>query len=88
MKFKQDLPKNTSIKLSFPTVKDIAPLAPKKVNGGVLFSYPPAEGISSVAVAGIFNSWDGTTDYLQQDSEGIWRLIKKLPAGRQFCCKQ
>jgi 1,4-alpha-glucan branching enzyme len=70
-----------------PTQKDIEVqatidfLAPRRIGGGVLFSYLGSEA-DVIAVEGSFNSWDASSDILLDvDGRGLWQRVIPLRPG-------
>lgn len=70
-----------------PTQKDIEVqrtidfLAPRRIGGGVLFSYLGGEA-EVIAVEGSFNSWDQSADILLDvDGRGLWQRVIPLRPG-------
>jgi len=56
-------------------------LAPRRIGGGILFSYMDSEA-DSVVVEGDFNSWDGGRDaLLDVDGRGLWQRVVSLRPG-------
>lgn len=56
-------------------------LAPRRIGGGVLFSYVDGEA-ESVTIEGDFNSWDGSNDVLLDvDGRGLWQRVITLRPG-------
>jgi len=56
--------------------------APKKVNGGVLFSYFSSDALS-VYLTGNFNNWAADAEPLFNISgDGLWQKVVPLPAGK------
>jgi len=56
-------------------------LAPRRIGGGILFSYMDSEA-QSVVVEGDFNSWDGKHDVLLDvDGRGLWQRVITLRSG-------
>lgn len=53
---------------------------PRVVDGGVLFTYEE-KGASSVHLAGTFNGWSATDTPLSLGDNGVWSVVKPLPAG-------
>ena len=57
-------------------------LAPRRIGGGVLFSYVDAEA-KTIVIEGDFNSWDGTHDaLLDVDGRGLWQRVVTLKPGQ------
>jgi chromosome partitioning protein len=57
-------------------------LAPRRIGGGVLFSYLDGEA-ENVVVEGNFNSWDGANDVLLDvDGRGLWQRVVTLRPGQ------
>jgi chromosome partitioning protein len=70
-----------------PTQKDIEVqtsidfLAPRRIGGGVLFSYLGSEA-EVIAIEGEFNSWDPSSDILLDvDGRGLWQRVVPLRPG-------
>jgi chromosome partitioning protein len=70
-----------------PTQKDIEVqgahdfLAPRRIGGGVLFSYLSNEA-QLVAIEGDFNSWSGSSDVLLDvDGRGLWQRVVPMRSG-------
>jgi chromosome partitioning protein len=56
-------------------------LAPRRIGGGVLFSYVDSEA-EGVMIEGDFNSWDGSNDVLLDvDGRGLWQRVITLRHG-------
>jgi chromosome partitioning protein len=56
-------------------------LAPRRIGGGVLFSYVDGEA-ESVTIEGDFNSWNGRGDaLLDVDGRGLWQRVITLRGG-------
>jgi hypothetical protein len=56
-------------------------LAPRRIGGGVLFSYLDPDA-NHVVIEGDFNSWDGTNDMLLDvDGHGLWQRVISLKPG-------
>jgi chromosome partitioning protein len=56
-------------------------LAPRRIGGGVLFSYMDGE-VDDVDIEGDFNSWDHTGDVLLDvDGRGLWQRVITLKPG-------
>jgi chromosome partitioning protein len=71
-----------------PTQKSIAAaaienyLAPRRIGGGILFSYVDGEA-GNVLIEGDFNSWDGSSDVLLDvDGRGLWQRVIALRRGQ------
>ncbi len=67
-----------------PTQKDIEVqstidfLAPRRIGGGVLFSYLSTDA-EVIAIQGDFNSWDSSSDVLLDvDGRGLWQRVIPL----------
>jgi len=57
-------------------------LAPRRIGGGILFSYVDPEA-EEVLVEGDFNNWDGKQDLLLDvDSKGLWQRVVALKPGK------
>jgi chromosome partitioning protein len=57
-------------------------LAPRRIGGGVLFSYMDGEA-ETVVIEGDFNSWDGNADVLLDvDGRGLWQRVITLRPGQ------
>ncbi len=57
-------------------------LAPRRIGGGILFSYVDANA-QEVLVEGDFNNWDGNQDMLLDvDSKGLWQRVVALKPGK------
>jgi chromosome partitioning protein len=57
-------------------------LAPRRIGGGILFSYMDGEA-QSVVVAGDFNSWNENHDVLLDvDGRGLWQRVITLRSGQ------
>ena len=57
-------------------------LAPRRIGGGLLFSYLDGEA-ESVVIEGEFNSWDGGNDVLLDlDGRGLWQRVITLRPGQ------
>ncbi|MCD6423078.1 MAG: glycogen-binding domain-containing protein [Elusimicrobia bacterium] len=54
--------------------------APKKVEGGILFSYN-APDAASVVIAGSFNNWNTNASPLKKNKNGIWTIVLPLSSG-------
>jgi chromosome partitioning protein len=62
------------------TIKNF--FAPRRIGGGVLFSYVDGEA-ETVTIEGDFNSWDGSQDILLDvDGRGLWQRVITLKNGR------
>ncbi|MCK7598610.1 alpha-amylase family glycosyl hydrolase [Microbulbifer sp. CAU 1566] len=59
-------------------------LLPRAVSGGVRFIYDAAPGVSTVALAGTFNSWVGDACMLERVSVTRWQTTLPIPAGRHL----
>jgi chromosome partitioning protein len=56
-------------------------LAPRRIGGGILFSYMDSEA-DSVLVEGDFNTWDANRDaLLDVDGRGLWQRVVSLRPG-------
>ncbi len=56
-------------------------LAPRRIGGGILFSYMDSEA-DSIVVQGDFNSWNGGRDaLLDVDGRGLWQRVGSLRPG-------
>jgi chromosome partitioning protein len=56
-------------------------LAPRRIGGGVLFSYMDGEA-EDVEIEGDFNSWDNTHDtLLDVDGRGLWQRVISIKPG-------
>jgi len=56
-------------------------LAPRRIGGGVLFSYMDGE-VDDVEIEGDFNSWEHTRDVLLDvDGRGLWQRVITLKPG-------
>jgi hypothetical protein len=56
-------------------------MAPRRIGGGVLFSYLDGEA-DSVIIEADFNSWDGSGDsLLDVDGRGLWQRVIPLRPG-------
>ncbi len=71
-----------------PTQKFLCPiehlefLMPRKIGGGVLFSYLDPDA-SEVLIQGDFNNWDGQGDaLLDVDGRGLWQRVVALRPGK------
>ena len=67
-----------------PTQKDIEVqstidfLAPRRIGGGILFSYLSADA-EVISIEGDFNSWDSSSDVLLDvDGRGLWQRVVPL----------
>jgi chromosome partitioning protein len=57
-------------------------LAPRRIGGGVLFSFMDGEA-DTVSIEGDFNSWDDTRDaLLDVDGRGLWQRVLTLKPGQ------
>jgi len=56
---------------------------PRVENGRLVFVYHD-DAAKSVAVAGDFNDWNGSLDFLQRDSAGLWLGEVKTPAAGSY----
>lgn len=48
------------------------------------FRYISPEKLSSVAIAGTFNSWNGDRDFLEEIEPGYWYISLEIPKGRHL----
>lgn len=56
-------------------------MAPRRIGGGVLFSYLDGDAVG-VVIEGDFNSWDGSGDrLLDVDGRGLWQRVIALKPG-------
>lgn len=60
---------------------DVKAGRPRAVDGGVLFTWGDA-GAGSVFLAGSFNDWNSTADPLTKGGNGVWSIVKEMPAGK------
>lgn len=57
-------------------------MVPYYEDGKVVFSLKDDAHIKQVALAGIFNSWNGDRDYFNLENDGVWRARVELLPGR------
>jgi 1,4-alpha-glucan branching enzyme len=62
------------------TAATAGPASSAPAAGGVTFVYRGEA--STVAVAGEFNGWNTSADPMEKQSDGSWKLVKKLSPGR------
>ncbi len=61
----------------------IGPIAPRITDGMVEFSYKATLKVKSVSIAGEFNSWNPTKDFLKYDERrGLWYILIPLDVGK------
>lgn len=66
--------------LLLPALPSLASDFPRKVEGGVLFTYRD-DGASNVAWAGDFNGWNTNASLFENDGEGVFTLVLPLGPG-------
>ncbi|OON90802.1 MAG: type I pullulanase, partial [Candidatus Epulonipiscium fishelsonii] len=83
MSFNVFMPLQTFAMEENTVVKEISNIvSPEVTNDGVIFRYEAPEGTEKVKVAGSFNDWGNSTDYMTKNAEGIWEIKLNLEDGK------